>query len=101
MTSPSRAERVDKDFGRRRSRGAEDPQPEAIWLAREQRATSGGIAQKARHWCRPNTLSMADMNKLFRLKVPRKTLKAITLETGELASAWTNQHSSPSGYAWG
>ena len=28
---------------------------------------------------RPNTLSMADTNKLIRLEVPRKTLNAITL----------------------
>ena len=30
------------------------------------------------------------MNKLFQLKVPRKTLKAITLETGEPADAETS-----------
>ena len=51
-------------------------------------------AQKARHECRLNTLSMADMHELISLGVPRKTLKAITLETVEPASASMNQHSS-------
>ena len=37
---------------------------------------------------------MADLNKLFSLQVPRGSFKAITLETGEPASAWTNQHGS-------
>ena len=32
-------------------------------------------------------------NKLISLKVPRKTLKATTLDTGEPASAWMRQHS--------
>ena len=34
------------------------------------------------------------MNQLFSLGVPWKTLKAITIETREPASAWMNQHSS-------
>ena len=54
---------------------------------------SGGCGQEAWHRCRPHTLSLADMNKLFSLGVPRKTVQAITVETGEPASAWMKQHS--------
>ena len=57
-------------------------------------AVSGGCGQKARHRCRPHTLSLADKNKLITLAVARKTLKAITLDTGQPASAWINQLSS-------
>ena len=38
--------------------------------------------QMATLWSRSSTLNMQDMAKLISLKVPRKTLQAITLETG-------------------
>ena len=51
-------------------------------------------AQMARHRCRSSTRSMTGMNKRISLKVPRKSLKAITLDTGEPVDAETGLHQS-------
>ena len=52
--------------------------------------TYGGCDQKARHRCRSNMHSMADTHKPIRQMVPRKALRAITLETGQPAVAKEN-----------
>ena len=53
----------------------------------------GPCAARRQDTCRSSTLSMADVNKVS-LKVPRKTLKAITLETGEPVDAQPGFHQS-------
>ena len=68
--------------------------PPAIQMA------SGGCAQKARHRCRPNTLSMTEMDKLISLGEGPGRLKPITFETGEPASNTVHETQSPTGYAW-